>query len=590
MRPDTALRSALTPALVVVIAVLPLVMGDYAVTLLSYVGIAAMAALGLVLLTGVGGLTSFGQAAFVGVGAYATAWLTTTQGFSPWLGLLLALGLTGSLAAILGAATLRLSGHLLPLSTIAWGLAIYFLFGNLDMLGRHNGIADIPPASLGSWSLAGTRAGYWMIWGFLGLCLWLCHNLLSSRQGRAIRSLRGGSAMAESLGIPTFRLRLAVFVLSGLLAGLAGWLTAHVQRYISPTAFDVGPGIEYLFMAMLGGAGYIWGAVLGAALVTIARDVLQDVLPLLGSDTGQMEIVVFGAIFIAVLQHARGGLLPTLAALWPRATPPIPHAADVLLHRTSPSHGTLLLEVDHLVKKFGGLTAVNDVSFVVRAGEILGLIGPNGAGKSTTFNLVTGALPPTAGRVRFAGRDITGLPARRIAACGIARTFQHVKLRPAMTLLENTMLGAHLRTHAGLWAGALRLDRAEEMRSRAEAMRQLARVGLAAHPFELAGNLPLGQQRVLEVARALAADPLLIVLDEPAAGLRRLEKQALADLLRTLRQEGMTILLVEHDMEFVMGLVDRIVVMDFGIRLAEGMPAQIRADARVQEAYLGGVA
>jgi branched-chain amino acid transport system permease protein len=579
-----------TAALVLLIAILPLILGDYAITLLSYVGISALASLGLVLLTGVGGLTSFGQAAFVGVGAYATAWLTTTQNLSPWLGLLLALVLTGGLAALLGAATLRLSGHLLPLSTIAWGLAIYFLFGNLDVLGRHNGISDIPPAALGPFSLQSTRAGYWMIWLALLLCLLLCGNLLASRQGRAIRSLRGGNAMAESLGVDTFAIRLAVFVLAGLLAGLAGWLMAHVQRYISPSAFDVGPGIEYLFMAMLGGAGYIWGAVLGAALVTLARDGLQDVLPLLGSDTGQMEVVVFGVIFIFVLQNARGGILPALAGYLPRRVPPCPQEADALPHRTPPLRGTPLLEVAGLVKRFGGLVAVNEVSFTLQAGEILGLIGPNGAGKSTIFNLITGALPPTAGRVRFVGRDITGLPARRIAACGIARTFQHVKLRPTMTLLENTMLGAHLRTKAGLLAGALRLDRAEEARARAEAMRQLARVGLDANPFDLAGNLPLGQQRVLEIARALAADPLLIVLDEPAAGLRRMEKQALAELLRALRDEGMTILLVEHDMEFVMGLVDRIVVMDFGTRLAEGLPAAIRADARVQEAYLGGVA
>ncbi len=584
------MRRTVIPALVIALAALPFLLGDYALTLLSYVGISSLAALGLVLLTGVGGLTSFGQAAFVGVGAYATAWLTTTLGWSPWLGLILALGSTGLLAAVLGAATLRLSGHLLPLSTIAWGLAIYFLFGNLDALGRHNGISDIPPAALGPWPLQSTRAGYGLIWLALGISLWLCGNLLGSRQGRAIRSLRGGNAMAESLGVDTFSIRLAVFVLAGLLAGLAGWLTAHVQRYISPTAFDVGPGIDYLFMAMLGGAGYIWGAVLGAALVTLARDALQDVLPLLGGDTGQLEIVVFGAIFILILQNARGGLLPAIARYLPRATVPMPSAAPGLARRRPPARGELLLQVDGLAKRFGGLVAVNKVSFRLAAGEILGLIGPNGAGKSTLFNVLTGALPPSAGRVTFAGQDITGLPARRIAARGIARTFQHVKLRPTMTLLENTMLGAHLRTRAGLLAGALRLDRAEEANCRAEAMRQLARVGLGANPYELAGNLPLGQQRVLEIARALAADPLLIVLDEPAAGLRRQEKQALAELLRTLRAEGMTILLVEHDMEFVMGLVDRIVVMDFGIRLAEGLPASIRADARVQEAYLGGVA
>ncbi len=575
---------------VVAMAVLPLLVGSYFTTLLNYVGMAALAALGLVLLTGVGGLTSFGQAAFVGIGGYATAWLTTTQGASPWLGLLLALVLTGVVAFILGAATLRLSGHLLPLSTIAWGLAIFFLFGNMDVLGGHNGMTNIPPVTIAGIRFQSSVAGYYLIWIALGGAMLVSGNLLNSREGRAIRSLRGGAAMAESLGIDTFRVRLAVFVLAGLLAGLSGWLYAHVQRFLSPTAFDVGPGIDYLFMAMLGGAGQVGGAVLGAALVTLARDGLQDLLPLFMRDSGPFENVVFGAVFILVLQHVRGGLIPTLRRLLPRADPPLPEDAPALPRRAQPVTGAELLEVEGLVKRFGGLLAVNDVGFTLCAGEILGLIGPNGAGKSTLFNLISGVAAPNAGRIRFLGHDLVGLPARRIAARGIARTFQHVRLRPTMTLLENVMLGTHLRTRAGLFAGALRLDRAEERAARAEAMRALHRVGLADRPYELAGNLPLARQRLLEVARALAADPLLIILDEPAAGLRRAEKQALAELLRALRAEGMTILLVEHDMEFVMDLVDRIVVMQFGTRIAAGAPAAIRTDPRVQEAYLGGVA
>ncbi|MCW3475810.1 branched-chain amino acid ABC transporter ATP-binding protein/permease [Limobrevibacterium gyesilva] len=575
---------------VAALAGLPLAASNYFVTLMNYIGIGALAALGLVLLTGVGGLTSFGQAAFVGIGAYATAWWTTVQGGSPWVGLVLAVAFTFAVAIVLGAATLRLGGHLLPLSTIAWGLAIFFLFGNIEGLGRHNGISAIPPVTLGGLSFQSGTAGYYLVWATLGAVMWLCANLLGSRQGRAIRSLRGGTAMAESLGIDTFRIRLAVFVLAGVLAGLSGWLFAHVQRFISPTAFDVGPGMEYLFMAMLGGAGHIGGAVLGSALVTLAKDALQDLLPALIKESGQLEVVVFGALFILVLQHARGGLIPSLQRLLPRATPPVPPDAPPLPRRAPPAAGGEVLVVDGVVKRFGGLVAVNQVGFELRAGEILGLIGPNGAGKSTLFNLVCGTATADAGRIRFLGQDIAGLPARRIAARGIARTFQHVRLRPTMTLLENVMLGAHLRARAGLLRGALRLDRAEERAIRAEAMRQLRRVGLDPNPHELAGNLPLGQQRILEVARALAADPLLIILDEPAAGLRRLEKQKLAELLRALRAEGMTILLVEHDMEFVMGLVDRIVVMEFGTRIAEGPPASIRADARVQEAYLGGVA
>jgi branched-chain amino acid transport system permease protein len=270
--------------------------------------------------------------------------------------------------------------------------------------------------------------------------------------------------------------------------------------------------------------------------------------------------------------------------------PERPRPAPPLARRAQPAPGTPLLTVEGAERRFGGLVAVNKVGFEVRAGEILGLIGPNGAGKSTMFNLITGALRLDGGTITFEGRPIANLPQARIARAGIARTFQHVKLRPRMTLLDNVMLGAYPRTATGLFRGLLRLDRAEEASARHEALSQLERVGLGAEPFERAGNLALGNQRVLEIARALAADPTLLVLDEPAAGLRRQEKQRLAALLGALRAEGLTILIVEHDMEFVMGLVDRLVVMDFGSKISEGEPASVRADPRVQEAYLGGVA
>lgn len=568
----------------------PLLLGRFGVSLMNDVGICALVALGLVLLTGVGGATTFGQAAFVGVAAYATAWLSKSQGLSPWLGLVFALALTGLAATLIGVLTLRLGGHFLPLSTIAWGLSIALLFGNVDALGRHSGIADIPPIALGGWDLLDPRALYVLIWAAVAFVFWFSRNLLDSRPGRAIRSLRGGDVLLASVGADAFRVRLGLFVLAALYAGLAGWLYAHTNRFVSPSPFDIRASIEYLLMAMTGGVGYLAGALFGSGLVLASKNALQDVLPLVSARAGQLESIVFSALFIALLHYARGGLMGYLAR-WNWLASAAPSTAAVtdasLPRRPLPPAGEALLRVDAVVKRFGGLVAVNEVSFAVKAGEIVGLIGPNGAGKSTMFNLITGVLGKTAGRVEFLGHDVTGWSQRQIARLGMARTFQHVKLRPAMSLLDNVALGAYARTSVGLLAAGLRLDRRAEQLARTEALHQLQRIGLAGREHELAGNLPLGTQRVLEIARALAADPVLLILDEPAAGLRRQEKMALADLLRQLRGEGVTILIVEHDMDFVMQLVDRLVVMNFGNKLAEGEPAQIRSDSRVQAAYLG---
>ena len=416
-------------------------------------------------------------------------------------------------------------------------------------------------------------------------------NLLDSRIGRSIRALRGGAIAAQSFGVDTARAKLTIFVYAAVLAAVSGWLYAHLQRSVSPGAFGLNAGIEYLLMAVVGGAGSVPGAILGAGIVTVLKDQLQNILPKLFGTAGNFEGIVFGLLLVIMLQSARDGLWPLLLRLAPAPAPEAaPAAAAALTRRVPAAAGARLLDVRGARKTFGGLVAVNDVSFHLDAGEIVGLIGPNGAGKSTMFNLITGVSPATGGNVSFLGEEITRLPPRLIARRGIARTFQHVKITPDMSVLDNAALGAHLRGGAGLVPALLRLDRREEGRLLADAAEQLRRVGLGGLLRRPAGSLALGQLRTLEIARALALDPALLLLDEPAAGLRHLEKRALADLLRGLRASGVSVLLVEHDMDFVMGLTDRLVVLDFGVKIAEGPPEAMRRHPAVIEAYLGGVA
>ena len=572
-------------------ATIPFIPGvpPFWIVLLDNIGLSALVAMGLVLLTGVGGLTSFGQAAFCGFGAYTTAVLTTAYGVSPWLTLPLSLVVSGIAAVLLGLVTVRLSGHYLPLGTIAWGLGLFYLFSKLEFLGRNDGISSIPPLSIGSLRMIDPGTIYFAIWIAVLTSALLIMNLLDSRTGRAIRALRRGHIAAEAFGVHTPRTKLLVFIHAAVLAGLSGWLYAHFLRAVNPTPFGAEAGIEYLFIAVVGGAGYVWGGVLGAAIVVILKEVLQGYLPALLHGEGQLETIVFGILLVMLLQLAPTGVWPWLMS-WlpfkpsreradiPFTLPPRPRAA---------SRSATLLEIDKARKQFGGVIAVNDVSFDVQAREIVALIGPNGAGKSTTFNLITGVLRATSGSLSAFGRKIHNATPQEIVKLGISRTFQHVKLVPDMTVLENVAIGAHQRGRAGPLASLFRLDRADEARLLAEAARQIERVGLADQIDEPAGSLSLGQQRIVEIARALCVDPMLLLLDEPAAGLRHMEKQRLAALLRELRAGGMSVLLVEHDMGFVMDLADRIVVLDFGTKIAEGTPEAIKTNPEVIKAYLG---
>jgi len=568
------------------IALLPV--PEFWITQLNYIGISSLAVLGLILLTGVGGLTSFGQAAFVGIGAYTSAYLTVNAGLSPWLTLFIGVGLTTLCAVVLGWITLRMSGHYLPLATLAWGLALYYLMGNLQALGKYDGILGVTGLTLFGWELGQGRVFFLMTWALVLLGTLFMLHLLDSRVGRAIRSLKTGSQMAESMGIDTLRFKIGIFVMSAALASVSGWLYAHFQRAVNPSPFSVHIGIEYLFMAVLGGVGHVWGAITGVTLTKLMADQLQVLLPKLIGTSGSYETIVFGVLLVLTLKYAPNGIWAFVDRKLPKPARKVDwQDAAPLPQRSKPASGERVLQAIDIRKEFGGLVAVNNINFSVQAGQIMGLIGPNGAGKSTTFNLITGVLGLTSGRVTFRGEDISALASRDIAKRGISRTFQHVKMIADMTVLENVALGAHLRGDKGALSATLRLDRAEERSLFREAEIQLRRIGMGDALHELAGNLAMGPQRLLEIARALCNDPALLLLDEPAAGLRYKEKQALADVLRQLKSEGLSILLVEHDMDLVMQVTDRIVVMEFGTLLIEGTPEEIQASPAVRAAYLG---
>jgi branched-chain amino acid transport system permease protein len=559
---------------------------QYNVTLVVTVGLTALAAMGLTLLL-IAGQVSLGQAAFMAIGAYVAAILARDHGMPSILALVLGVATSAIAGIVVGAITLRLKGHFLPLATLAIGIATSAgIVAAGPLTGGASGFGQIPPLAIGPFELVNERAYAIVVWSIVAVAGGGFSRLLHSRTGRAIAALKTNVEMAEVFGVNAARLRLLVFVVAATLAGLSGGLYAFYFKFLSPAPFGLTSSINLLIACIFGGMSHPIGAVLGATAITALEMLLQNTVARMFGLSGHVEMIVFGLVLIGVLLRWPGGIWSALQRIWPAFSVARPGRNIELTPSKRSAEGEDLLTVTAIAKNFGGLKALQGVSFSVGPDQIVGLIGPNGAGKSTTFNIATGLLAPSEGNILLMGAP----PPVRISELvyrGVSRTFQHVRIVPERTVIENVAFGAYAQGRSGMISGMFALDRSEEAATFAKAWRALEIVELDGLAHEPASRLAMGQARLVEVARALISRPRLLLLDEPAAGLRTGEKLKLVTLLHRLKRAGMSVLLVEHDMDLVMNCVDRVVVLDRGQGLMTGHPDEVRRDERVIAAYLG---